>query len=64
VSFNLTYVAPTLLGEDIAKVNRALLKLSNTTAVTQVFSRIRRKFYKLWNKRSFFYWYVMEVNKE
>jgi len=51
-------------GGDLAKVNRALLMLSNTTAIAQVFTRIDRKFDLMYAKRAFVHWYVGEGMEE
>lgn len=54
--------APTTIpGGELAKVNRALLMLSNTTAIAEVFSRIDKKFDLMYAKRAFVHWYVGEV---
>jgi len=51
-------------GTDLAKVNRALLMLSNTTAIAQVFTRINHKFDLMYAKRAFVHWYVGEGMEE
>jgi len=51
-------------GGDLAKVNRALLMLSNTTAIAEVFSRIDHKFDLMYAKRAFVHWYVGEGMEE
>lgn len=51
-------------GADLAKVNRALLMLSNTTAIAEVFSRINHKFDLMYAKRAFVHWYVGEGMEE
>jgi len=57
--------APTSVpGGDLAKVNRALLMLSNTTAIAEVFSRIDKKFDLMYAKRAFVHWYVGEGMEE
>jgi len=48
----------------LAKVNRALLMLSNTTAIAEVFSRIDKKFDLMYSKRAFVHWYVGEGMEE
>jgi len=57
--------APTSVpGGDVAKVDRALCMLSNTTAIAEVFSRIDAKFDLMYNKRAFVHWYVGEGMEE
>jgi len=51
-------------GGDLAKVNRALLMLSNTTAIAEVFARIDGKFDLMYAKRAFVHWYVGEGMEE
>eukprot|EP01119_Soliformovum_irregulare_P018144 TRINITY_DN54_c0_g1_i1.p1 TRINITY_DN54_c0_g1~~TRINITY_DN54_c0_g1_i1.p1 ORF type:complete len:452 (+),score=143.54 TRINITY_DN54_c0_g1_i1:136-1491(+) len=51
-------------GADLAQVNRALLMLSNTTAIAEVFSRIDHKFDLMYAKRAFVHWYVGEGMEE
>jgi len=57
--------APTSVpGSELAQVKRALLMLSNTTAIAQVFARIDRKYDLLYSKRAFVHWYVGEGMEE
>jgi len=51
-------------GGDIAKVSRACVMLSNTTAIGEVFSRINMKFDLMYSKRAFVHWYVGEGMEE
>jgi len=51
-------------GGDLAKVNKALLMLSNTTAIAEVFSRLDKKFDLMYAKRAFVHWYVGEGMEE
>jgi len=51
-------------GGDLAKVNRALLMLSNTTAIAEVFNRLDHKFDLMYAKRAFVHWYVGEGMEE
>jgi len=51
-------------GGDLAKVNRALLMLSNTTAIAEVFARLDKKFDLMYAKRAFVHWYVGEGMEE
>jgi len=54
----------TVPGSELAKVNRALLMLSNTTAIAEVFQRIDKKFDLMYTKRAFVHWYVGEGMEE
>eukprot|EP01133_Synstelium_polycarpum_P012302 gene12302-14427_t len=57
--------SPTVVpGGDLARVDRAVCMLSNTTAIAQVFSRINRKFDLMYTKRAFVHWYVGEGMEE
>jgi len=57
--------APTSVpGTELAQVKRALLMLSNTTAIAQVFNRIDHKYDLLYSKRAFVHWYVGEGMEE
>jgi tubulin alpha len=51
-------------GSEMAKVNRACVMLSNTTAIAEVFSRINMKFDLMYAKRAFVHWYVGEGMEE
>jgi len=51
-------------GSDIAAVNRACCMLSNTTAISEVFSRLDHKFDLMYAKRAFVHWYVGEGMEE
>jgi len=53
-----------IAGGDLAKVNRACLMLSNTTAIGEVFSNIDHKFDLMYAKRAFVHWYVGEGMEE
>ncbi|EFA86605.1 alpha tubulin [Heterostelium album PN500] len=56
---------PTVVpGGDLAKVERAVCMLSNTTAISQVFTRINHKFDLMYTKRAFVHWYVGEGMEE
>jgi len=56
---------PTVVpGADLAKVNRAVCMLSNTTAIAEIFSRIDKKFDLMYGKRAFVHWYVGEGMEE
>jgi tubulin alpha len=57
--------APTVIaGSEMAKVNRAVCMLSNTTAIAEVFSRLDSKFDLMYAKRAFVHWYVGEGMEE
>eukprot|EP01122_Echinamoeba_exundans_P003309 TRINITY_DN13429_c2_g1_i1.p3 TRINITY_DN13429_c2_g1~~TRINITY_DN13429_c2_g1_i1.p3 ORF type:complete len:449 (+),score=137.63 TRINITY_DN13429_c2_g1_i1:80-1426(+) len=57
--------APTIVpGSEMAKVQRAVCMLSNSTAIAQVFSRIDAKFDLMYSKRAFVHWYVGEGMEE
>jgi tubulin alpha len=61
----INYKPPTFVsGGDLAKVQRAVCMLSNTTAIAEVFSRIDHKFDLMYAKRAFVHWYVGEGMEE
>jgi len=49
---------------DLAKVSRACLMISNTTAIGSVFQRLDHKFDLMYAKRAFVHWYVGEGMEE
>merc|ERR1719336_823816 len=49
---------------DLAKVQRALAMISNTTAIADVFSKVNFKFDLMYAKRAFVHWYVGEGMEE
>merc|ERR1712124_4771 len=49
---------------DIAKVERSVCMVSNSTAIAEVFSRIDHKFDLMYSKRAFVHWYVGEGMEE
>ncbi|XP_047187276.1 tubulin alpha 5 [Scophthalmus maximus] len=51
-------------GGDLAKVQRAVCMLSNTTAITEAWSRLIHKFDLMYAKRAFVHWYVGEGMEE
>eukprot|EP01119_Soliformovum_irregulare_P001037 TRINITY_DN10781_c0_g1_i1.p2 TRINITY_DN10781_c0_g1~~TRINITY_DN10781_c0_g1_i1.p2 ORF type:complete len:133 (-),score=22.85 TRINITY_DN10781_c0_g1_i1:22-420(-) len=51
-------------GGDLAKIERAVCTVSNTTAITEVFSRINHKFDMMYAKRAFVHWYLAEGMEE
>jgi tubulin alpha len=61
----INYQAPTVVpGADLAKVQRAVCMISNSTSVVEVFSRINSKFDLMYAKRAFVHWYVGEGMEE
>ena len=51
-------------GGDLAKVQRALCMLSNTTAIVEAWGRLNAKFDLMYAKRAFVHWYVGEGMEE
>eukprot|EP00187_Rhodella_violacea_P016017 CAMPEP_0184723308 /NCGR_PEP_ID=MMETSP0314-20130426/24769_1 /TAXON_ID=38298 /ORGANISM="Rhodella maculata, Strain CCMP 736" /LENGTH=446 /DNA_ID=CAMNT_0027188091 /DNA_START=28 /DNA_END=1368 /DNA_ORIENTATION=- len=51
-------------GSDLAKVQRSVTMISNSTAIAEVFSRIDHKFDLMFTKRAFVHWYVGEGMEE
>jgi len=51
-------------GGDLAKVQRAVCMISNSTAISEVFSRLNHKFDLMYAKRAFVHWYVGEGMEE
>mmetsp|Transcript_20879 Transcript_20879/g.38735 ORF Transcript_20879/g.38735 Transcript_20879/m.38735 type:complete len:447 (+) Transcript_20879:78-1418(+) len=61
----INYQPPTALpGGDLAKVARSLLMIGNTTAISDVFSRINHKFDLMYSKKAYVHWYVSEGMEE
>merc|ERR1711970_1181608 len=61
----INYQAPTVVpGGDLAKVNRAVCMLSNTTAIGEAWARLDHKFDLMYSKRAFVHWYVGEGMEE
>ena len=57
----INYQPPAVVpGGDMAKVMRACEMISNTTAISEVFSRMNHKFDLMYAKRAFVHWYVGE----
>ncbi|EZA62520.1 Tubulin alpha-3 chain [Ooceraea biroi] len=57
----INYQPPTVVpGGDLAKVQRAMVMLANTTAISEVWNRLNRKFDLMFSKRAFVHWYVAE----
>ena len=56
---------PTVVpGGDLAKVQRAVCMMSNTTAITKAWARVIHKFDLMYAKRAFFHWYIQEGMEE
>ena len=56
---------PTVIpGGDLARVKRAVCMLSNTTAISEAWERLDRKFDLMYAKRAFVHWYVGEGMEE
>ena len=61
----INYQAPTVVpGGDLAKAQRAVCMIANSTAIAEVFSRINYKFDLMYSKRAFVHWYVAEGMEE
>ncbi|XP_032815810.1 tubulin alpha chain [Petromyzon marinus] len=61
----INYQPPTAVpGGDLAKVQRAVCMLSNTTAIAEAWSRLNYKFDLMYAKRAFVHWYVGEGMEE
>ena len=53
----INYQPPTIVpGGDLAKVNKAVCCLSNTTAIQDTWDRLNIKFDKMYAKRAFVHW--------
>lgn len=61
----INYQPPTAVpGGDLAKVQRAVCMLSNTTAISEAFARLNHKFDLMYAKRAFIHWFVGEGMEE
>ncbi|KAG7216009.1 hypothetical protein INR49_003531, partial [Caranx melampygus] len=61
----INYQPPTAVpGGDLAKVQRAVCSLSNTTAIAEAWARLNHKFDLMYAKRAFVHWYVGEGMEE
>eukprot|EP00753_Platysulcus_tardus_P003646 PLAT12476.10.p1 GENE.PLAT12476.10~~PLAT12476.10.p1 ORF type:complete len:484 (-),score=164.99 PLAT12476.10:319-1680(-) len=61
----INYQPPTVVpGGDLAKVQRAVCMIANTTAIAEVAGRMDHKFDLMYNKRAFVHWYVGEGMEE
>uniref|UniRef100_A0A3B3VSZ5 Tubulin alpha 1b n=1 Tax=Poecilia latipinna TaxID=48699 RepID=A0A3B3VSZ5_9TELE len=60
----INYQPPTVVpGGDLAKVQRAVCMLSNTTAIAEAWARLDHKFDLMYAKRAFVHWYVGFITK-
>ncbi|KAM4667344.1 tubulin alpha-3 chain-like [Amazona ochrocephala] len=61
----INYQPPTVVPSgDLAKVQRAVCMLSNTTAIAEAWARLNHKFDLMYAKRAFVHWYVGEGVEE
>ncbi|KAG8226928.1 hypothetical protein J437_LFUL004646 [Ladona fulva] len=61
----INYQPPTIVpGGDLAKVQRAVSMLSNTTAIAEAWGKLNFKFDLMYAKRAFVHWYVGEGMEE
>ncbi|VDN13416.1 unnamed protein product [Dibothriocephalus latus] len=61
----INYQPPTVVpGGDLAKVQRALCMMSNTTVIAEAWARLDHKFDLMYAKRCFVHWYVGEGMEE
>lgn len=61
----INYQPPTVVpGGDLARVQRAVCMLSNTTAIAEAWARLDHKFDLMYAKRAFVHWYVGEGMEE
>ncbi|KAF2295679.1 hypothetical protein GH714_033562 [Hevea brasiliensis] len=61
IKCGINYQPPIVVpGGDLAKVQRAVCMISNSTSVAEVLSRIDHKFDLMYAKRAFVHWYVGE----
>lgn len=51
-------------GGDLAKVQRAVCMISNSTAIAEVFSRLDHKFDLMYAKRAFVHWCASNCNTD
>ena len=54
-------VAP---NSELARAMRSVCMISNSTAITEVYERINQNFDRLYAKRAFVHWYIMEGMEE
>ncbi|KAL3074179.1 hypothetical protein niasHS_015009 [Heterodera schachtii] len=61
----INYQPPTVVpGGDLAKMQRAVCMLANTTAIAEAWGRLDHKFDLMYAKRAFVHWYVGEGMEE
>ncbi|KAF5395035.1 Tubulin alpha chain [Paragonimus heterotremus] len=61
----INFQPPTVVpGGDMAKSQRAVCMVSNTTAIAEAWVRLNKKFDLLYSKRAFVHWYVSEGMEE
>ena len=61
----INYQPPTVVpGGDLARVQRAVCMVANTTAIAEALSRIDHKFDLMYAKRAFVHWYVGRRRRE
>ncbi|KAH8019684.1 hypothetical protein HPB51_021006 [Rhipicephalus microplus] len=61
----INYQPPTVVpGGDLAKVQRTVCMLSNTTAIAEAWARLNHKFDLMFAKRAFVHWYTGEGMEE
>ncbi|XP_069797393.1 tubulin alpha chain-like isoform X1 [Narcine bancroftii] len=61
----INYQPPTVVpGGDLAKVQRAICMLSNTTSISMAWARLNYKFDLMYAKRAFVHWFVGEGMEE
>jgi tubulin alpha len=61
----INYQPPSVVpGGDMAKVQRAVCMISNTTAIAEAWARLNHKFDLMYAKRAFVHWYVGEGMEE
>ena len=61
----INYQPPTIVpGGDLAKIIRSVCMISNSTAISEVFSRLDHKFDLMYTKRAFIHWFVGEGMQE
>ncbi|XP_051677072.1 tubulin alpha-1 chain isoform X1 [Oryctolagus cuniculus] len=61
----INYQPPTVVpGSDLARAQRAVCMLSNTTAIAEAWARLNHKFDLMYAKRAFVHWYVGEGMEE
>lgn len=57
----LNYQPPTTVpGGDLARVQRSVCMLANSTAIVEAWSRLNQKFDLMFAKRAFIHWYILE----